>query len=166
MGDVGYFDEDGLLWFCGRKTHRLETREGITLPVPAENVYNLHPRVRQTALVGLGPRGRERPALIVEPEEKAMPRTAAERLKFAHELEDLARERDRAPRNLALPRIETVLYRRSFPVDVRHNAKINREALARWAAEELTREDLRHVLALHAEGANLAANPRQRDAAD
>lgn len=136
LGDIGYFDDDGLLWFCGRKAHRIETASGITPPVPAENVYNLHPRVRQTALVGLGPRGRERSVLIVEPEAKAMPKNAGECAAFALELADLARERGPAPRNLAWPSVETVLYRRSFPMDVRHNAKIQREKLKAWAEAE------------------------------
>jgi hypothetical protein len=33
--------------------------------------------------------------------------------------------------------IQTVLYPKAFPVDVRHNAKIDREKLAAWAAERL-----------------------------
>jgi acyl-CoA synthetase (AMP-forming)/AMP-acid ligase II len=136
LGDIGYRDDEGLLWFCGRKAHRIETEAGITPTVPAENVFNLHPRVRQSALVGLGPRGRERPALIVEPEAKAMPRNSSECAAFAGELEEFARERGRAPRTPFLPKIETVLYRRTFPMDVRHNAKIQREKLKAWAEEE------------------------------
>jgi acyl-CoA synthetase (AMP-forming)/AMP-acid ligase II len=136
MGDVGYFDDEGLLWFCGRKAHRIETGRATVLPVPAENVFNLHPRVRHSALIGIGPRGRERPALVVEPEAKAMPKNALERSTFTRELEDLARERGRAPEHMALPDIDTVLYRRTFPMDVRHNAKIQREKLKAWAQGE------------------------------
>ncbi len=33
--------------------------------------------------------------------------------------------------------IETVLYHKSFPVDIRHNSKIFREKLAIWAEKKL-----------------------------
>jgi len=33
--------------------------------------------------------------------------------------------------------IATFLFHPSFPVDIRHNAKIFREKLARWAADQL-----------------------------
>jgi acyl-CoA synthetase (AMP-forming)/AMP-acid ligase II len=132
-GDIGYFDEHGLLWFCGRKSHRIETDRGLVMPVPAENVLNLHPRVEHTALVGVGPRGRERAALVVAP--RAMPRGRAARAAFTSELDALLRERGRWTRELAEPRIETVLYRRALPTDVRHNAKIQREKLKVWAEE-------------------------------
>jgi acyl-CoA synthetase (AMP-forming)/AMP-acid ligase II len=134
-GDVGYFDERGLLWFCGRKSHRIETDRGLVMPVPAENVLNLHPRVAHTALVGVGPRGRERAALVVAP--RTMPRGAAARAEFASELNQLLRARGRWTRDLIGPRIETVLYRRALPTDVRHNAKIQREKLKLWAEERV-----------------------------
>ena len=57
MGDVGRMDDDGYLWFLGRKSHRLETADGLLMPVGPENVFNLDERVRRSALVGLGPRG-------------------------------------------------------------------------------------------------------------
>jgi len=34
--------------------------------------------------------------------------------------------------------IQTILFHPSFPVDIRHNAKINREKLALWAKEKLS----------------------------
>jgi hypothetical protein len=34
--------------------------------------------------------------------------------------------------------IKTILFHKSFPVDIRHNAKIFREKLAVWAAKELS----------------------------
>lgn len=135
-GDIGYFDEQGLLWFCGRKSQRIETERGLLMPVPAENVLNLHPRVEHTALVGIGPRGRERAALVVAP--SAMPRGAAARAAFTSELDALLRARGRWTRGLVDPRIETVYFRRALPTDVRHNAKIQREKLKAWA-EERTR---------------------------
>jgi acyl-CoA synthetase (AMP-forming)/AMP-acid ligase II len=136
-GDAGYFDHDGLLWFCGRKAHRVETADGVYLPVPAENLLNRHPKVARTALVGLGPRGSERPALVVEPIPGAMPRGAAERARFASEITALLSQRlpDSLPR--APHAIETVLFKSAFPVDPRHNAKIKSEELKKWAEEEL-----------------------------
>ena len=57
MGDVGYLDEAGRLWFCGRKAHRVETQEGVMFSVRCEAIFNQHPRVYRSALVGLGARG-------------------------------------------------------------------------------------------------------------
>ena len=135
LGDVGYLDVAGLLWFCGRKSQRIETQCGLVMPVPFENIVNVHPWVRRTALVGLGARGSQRPALVVEPIAGAMPRGSNARARFARELIELARVRGRQDAPPRLPDIDTVLFKRSFPVDVRHNAKIRREALARWAEE-------------------------------
>jgi len=132
-GDLGYLDDEGRLWFCGRKSHRLETARGLVAPVPIENVLNRHPRVARTALVGLGPRGREVPVVVVEPKPGEMPRKAGEREVFAREvLERLALRRPDAPPPSPGP-IERVLFHESFPVDARHNAKIRSEELRRWA---------------------------------
>jgi len=126
MGDIGYFDAEGLLWFCGRKSQRLETEQGTFLPVPTESLYDRHPKVRRSALVGVGPRGSERPVLVVEGEE----REPAELVSFA-------RANVVPPTPHPLPKIERVLFRDALPVDARHNAKIRREELKRWAEERL-----------------------------
>jgi acyl-CoA synthetase (AMP-forming)/AMP-acid ligase II len=136
-GDAGYFDHEGWLWFCGRKAHRLETKEGVFLPVPAENLLNRHPKVARTALVGVGPRGSERPALVVEPIPGAMPHGAGERARFVSEITALLSQRlpdslPGAPHELA-----AVLFKSRFPVDPRHNAKIRSEELKTWAEKEL-----------------------------
>ncbi len=127
MGDLGYFDAQGRLWFCGRKSHRVETAEGLLLPVPCEAIFNRHPRAARTAVVGVGARGDQQPVLVVEPLPGEMPRSRAERRAFAAELLALgaAHERTRG--------IREVLFHPAFPVDVRHNAKIHRLELGRWA---------------------------------
>jgi acyl-coenzyme A synthetase/AMP-(fatty) acid ligase len=129
MGDLGYFDEQGRLWFCGRKDHRVETPQGLMLPVRCEAIFNQHPGLARSALVGVGPRGRQRPVLVVEPRQSKM--SATEQEKLAAELLELgaAHEHTRA--------IEEVLFYPAFPVDVRHNAKIQREKLAAWAEKQL-----------------------------
>jgi acyl-CoA synthetase (AMP-forming)/AMP-acid ligase II len=128
MGDVGYFDRSGRLWFCGRKAHRVITRRGTLFSIPCEGVFNAHPKVFRSALVGVQRNGMTEPALCVELEAGASgesPETIRDelrRLGAAH-----AHTRD----------IDTILFHPAFPVDVRHNAKIFREKLAAWAAKEL-----------------------------
>lgn len=132
MGDLGYFDGDGRLWFCGRKSHRLQTSQGVVAPVPTENVYNRHPRVHRSALVGVGARGSERPLLVVQPKDGAMPRGRRARERFEAELRTVFAEHARE-HAVALAEVSEFRFRSSLPVDVRHNAKIRREELKRWA---------------------------------
>jgi acyl-coenzyme A synthetase/AMP-(fatty) acid ligase len=124
MGDCGYFDDSGRLWFCGRKVERVETGEGTLFTEPCEQVFRAHPRVARCALVGMGEPGRQRPALVVE----AGPQTATDRQAFVRELHALAQAH---PHTATISRF---YFHAQFPVDVRHNAKIHRLALGRWAA--------------------------------
>jgi acyl-CoA synthetase (AMP-forming)/AMP-acid ligase II len=123
LGDGGYLDAEGRLWFCGRQVERVETPAGTLFPEPCEQVFRRHPAVARCALVGLGERPDQRPALVVEANLGA---TAAEAL--AAELRTLAAAHP------VTREIRTFLFHPRFPVDVRHNAKIHRLALARWAA--------------------------------
>jgi acyl-CoA synthetase (AMP-forming)/AMP-acid ligase II len=123
MGDLGYRDAQGRLWFCGRAAERVETSEGVFYTDGAEGVFNRHPRVARTALIGLGARPKQEPALVVEPRPGQFPNNAAEREKFAAEL--------RALTVAGLPTVKQIFFRKTLPVDVRHNAKIHRLALAR-----------------------------------
>jgi acyl-CoA synthetase (AMP-forming)/AMP-acid ligase II len=129
IGDVGYLDEAGLLWFCGRKAHIVETAQGRMFSVCCEAIFNEHTDVYRTALVGLGSKPRQRPAIVVEPEQGRFPVAQADRDNLREELLDLAAGHE------LTRQIATVLFHESLPVDTRHNVKINREALAEWAAE-------------------------------
>jgi olefin beta-lactone synthetase len=131
MGDVGYLDEVGRLWFCGRKAHRVMTATGTLFAVACEGVVNDHADVFRAALVGVGLPGSQTPYLIVEPSCAVIWKDSSRRRALAEEL--LGRLANLA---LAHP-IEAVLYHRSFPVDTRHNAKIHRLELARWAAAQI-----------------------------
>jgi acyl-CoA synthetase (AMP-forming)/AMP-acid ligase II len=128
MGDLGYFDEQGRLWFCGRKSQRVSTAVGTLFTVPCESVFDTHPEVFRTALVGVGEVGAVRPVLCVELEQ-SVPRSQHDRIRA--ELLDLGSgfEHTRA--------IRTILFHPGFPVDIRHNAKIGRGALALWAASRI-----------------------------
>ena len=124
MGDCGYLDEDGRLWFVGRKAERVETEHGTLHTEPCEQVFRAHPRAARCALIGLGPRGAQVPAIVAE----TAVRDAAEARALAAELRALARQHEHTAG------IATFFFREKFPVDVRHAAKIHRLTLAQWAA--------------------------------
>jgi acyl-CoA synthetase (AMP-forming)/AMP-acid ligase II len=129
MGDVGYFDAQGRLWFCGRKSHRVRTAEDDLFTEPVERIFNAQPGVRRTALVGVGAAGRQKPVICVE---LAAGSTTAQWPEIERGLRVLGAVHERARR------VETFLLHPRFPVDVRHNAKIFREKLAVWAAERVS----------------------------
>jgi acyl-CoA synthetase (AMP-forming)/AMP-acid ligase II len=116
MGDLGYLDERGRLWFAGRKAERVRTAAGPAFTDFVEGQAAAHPRVARCALVGVGAAGVERPVLVVEGREDAS---------LARELQELA------------PPVQAVLFHPRFPLDVRHNAKIHRLTLKRWAESRL-----------------------------
>lgn len=130
IGDTGYFDEKGRLWFTGRKAHRIFTKDGILYPVQCEAIFNRHPDVKRSALVGIGEKGMQIPVSIIEPKIGKMPGNISERKRFIAELERLAIT---SPLTKG---INKFLFHSSFPVDIRHNAKIFREKLAVWAANK------------------------------
>ena len=124
MGDCGYLDADGRLWFCGRKAERVETATGTCHTEPCEQVFRSHPLAIRWALIGLGPREQQRPAIVAElnlPDSRARRALARELCELA-----LAHEHTAA--------INLFYFHPKFPVDVRHNAKIHRLTLAKWAA--------------------------------
>ena len=127
MGDLGYLDAQGRLWFCGRKSHRVETADGPLYTEQVEPVFNTHPRVRRTALVGVGAMGAQQPVLCVELAEAVHGR---EWTRIEQELRDVARGHP------SLVGIKRFALHPGFPVDIRHNAKIGREKLAVWASQQ------------------------------
>jgi acyl-CoA synthetase (AMP-forming)/AMP-acid ligase II len=123
-GDIGRLDAAGLLWFHGRKAERVHTAAGPLDTETCERVFRAHPRAARCALIGLGERPAQIPALVAETAVK----NSREARALARELRELARAH---PHTAA---IQTFYFREKFPVDVRHNAKIHRLTLARWAA--------------------------------
>ncbi len=76
--------------------------------------------------MGVGPAGQQTPVILIEAEGDINEEDVTE------ELLTLG-----ASHAITQP-IRRVLYHSSFPVDIRHNAKIGREQLARWAEAQLT----------------------------
>lgn len=127
MGDLGYFDDQGRIWFCGRKAHRVQTAQGALYTIPCEAVFNTHPQVFRTALVGVGKPGSQIPVLCVELEKEG----PIDHQKIKEELLKLGATQDHTRR------ISEILFHPSFPVDIRHNSKIFREKLSLWAEGRL-----------------------------
>jgi acyl-CoA synthetase (AMP-forming)/AMP-acid ligase II len=130
MGDVGYLDEAGRLWYCGRKLHRVEAADGAMFSVPCEAIAEEHGEVRRAALVGVGPMGQQAPVMIVEPHDPGLLKDAARAARLVSEVAALLKA------SAQTAGITRVLTHPGFPVDRRHNAKIHREELAVWAAAQ------------------------------
>ena len=131
MGDVGYLDEQGRVWYCGRKGDRVQTTSGTLFTDPCEAIFNQHQDVCRSGLVGVGSVGHQRPVIVIEPQPGRFPATADEVTRFRDELLQLGAA------SSVTAAITTVLFHRAFPVDVRHNVKIARDKLALWAAEQV-----------------------------
>lgn len=133
MGDVGWLDDQQRLWFCGRKAHIVETEFGRMFTIPCEAIFNEHPKIFRSALVGVGAKPAQSPVLIAEPEAGCWPESSEEEKTLRQELYALGQA------SPLTDRIEfsRILFHRSLPVDIRHNVKIFREKLAPWAAEQL-----------------------------
>lgn len=104
----------------------METKTGPLYTEQVEPIFNAHPHVARCALIGTGHDG-HRPAIVVEPVSREVVATPSLRRKLVREL-----------RVLGAAHPHTDLIRLAYlhpylPVDVRHNAKIHRLALARWA---------------------------------
>lgn len=127
MGDLGWIGESGRLWFCGRKIEHVRTAAGPLYTDCCEAIFNAHPKVFRSALIDIGG---GHPAIVVEPEAGAYPNSAAAEALFIESLEEIAQLH-------AMTRmINQFYFKQSFPVDVRHNAKIHRLSLARQFAQQ------------------------------
>jgi acyl-CoA synthetase (AMP-forming)/AMP-acid ligase II len=128
MGDLGWKDNKDRIWFCGRKSHRVITTDGTLFTIPCEAIFNNHPAVFRSALVGIGSAPVQQPVVCIEidPEYKS-----ADFDIIVQELLALAQD------NPLTEKLDTFLLHPGFPVDVRHNSKIFREKLAVWAKRKL-----------------------------
>jgi acyl-CoA synthetase (AMP-forming)/AMP-acid ligase II len=128
MGDLGKIDSHGRLWFYGRKSHRVITSEGMLFTIPCEAVFNRHSCVARSALVGLptNESGLKRPVICIQ-------------LKPGfHPTKELIQELSVLGNSVLITKgISDILFKKDFPVDPRHNAKIFREKLALWAAKKI-----------------------------
>ena len=124
-GDVGHLDSDGRLWVEGRLAHVLATPTGVLTPVGIERRVERVDGVGRAAAVGVGPTGVQQLVLVVEA------RPPVRRPGLA-DLDLTARVRAAVDVPVAAVLVVDVL-----PTDVRHNSKVERTRLARWAERVL-----------------------------
>jgi acyl-coenzyme A synthetase/AMP-(fatty) acid ligase/pimeloyl-ACP methyl ester carboxylesterase len=127
-GDVGHFDADGRLWVEGRLAHVVTAPGAAVTPVGAEQSIERLDCVRLAAITGVGPAGTQAVVAVVEtvpPVRKAGPAPQ----KLAGRVRKAALE--------AGVRVSAVLTVPAQPTDIRHNAKIDRTRLSRWASRVL-----------------------------
>jgi acyl-CoA synthetase (AMP-forming)/AMP-acid ligase II len=128
MGDLGYLDDRGRLWFCGRKSQRVVTGERTYFTDPCEGIFDSHPDVYRSALVAAEVDGETVPVICIEAEPGI---GVGDHVRIRDELLELGGSFDQTAG------IRTVLFHRGFPVDIRHNVKIGRRELGEWATAEL-----------------------------
>ncbi|MDX3131224.1 fatty acid CoA ligase family protein [Streptomyces europaeiscabiei] len=144
-GDLGHTDDQGNLWYCGRKIHAVPTTDGPLHTECVEPACNTVAGVRRTALVDAGYDRHTLPTLCVETDG---PRRGAERSRIVTDLRRTLATLERGAQVRAI-----VFHPTGFPVDIRHNSKIERSMLGQWARRRLARE------AMAAEGPMTAENP-------
>lgn len=120
MGDLGYQDEEGMLWFCGRKSHRVTLNEKTIPSVPQETPLLDHPLISKCAFVGPKLNGEVQASMVVEPKRKL---SKTEENTLTKDIQDIFQSLQKDQNPLSLKR---VYFHSNFPVDVRHNIKIDR----------------------------------------
>ncbi|GIU44801.1 peptide synthase [Shewanella sairae] len=136
MGDLGYLDDDGLLWMCGRKAHRVDADAlAVTnnqpkryYSIPCERIFNTHSDVKRSALVAVVVAGKVTPLICIELKQSVACSLSGV---LYSELKAIAEQ------HAQTQGIERFLIHPDFPVDIRHNAKIFREKLAVWAQKQI-----------------------------
>ena len=123
VGDVGYIDEENRIWFWGRKVHVVDLGDVKMYSTPCETLFNRIPGIKRTALIGPKFGGKLVPSLVIELKDDSTKMTP-------ELLSELEKIRDKYEHTKP---IERFFIHKSFPVDARHNIKIDRTLLTDWA---------------------------------
>jgi acyl-coenzyme A synthetase/AMP-(fatty) acid ligase len=115
--DVGHLDGDENLWIEGRVVHMIHASHGSITPVPLEVACEKIAGVKRAAAVGIGDKGAQQLVIVLETDQ------AKEDIAPAH-LAIQVREA------LADVDVVAIWVTKKLPVDIRHNSKIDRTALA------------------------------------
>ena len=156
LGDAGYLDDRGRVWCVGRMGHRIATPSGDFFPLLCEPIFDAHPAVRRSGLVGVPvPESSETlPVICVE---LAGGRSRAEQSALRDELLAIAAAHP------TTKSIRHVLFHKRLPVDPRHNSKIERPALAEWARGRLANKAIMSAREHDVQSLNIVCNARAAD---
>jgi acyl-coenzyme A synthetase/AMP-(fatty) acid ligase len=136
MGDLGWRDSKNRIWFCGRKSHRVVTPGGDMFTIPCEAIFNTHPGIFRSALVGVGPQPHQTPVICIERSPEGL-KMEPDRL-----TDELLQTAAASPLTKS---IRHILFHSGFPVDIRHNSKIFREKLAVWASRRVKHQEMENA---------------------
>jgi len=128
-GDVGHLDSEGRLWIEGRLVHVVVTADGVVTPVGIEHRVEALADVALAAVVGVGPPDCQQVVVVVETTEPTARATQA-----STTLADAVRAA------VGVVDVAAVLVVPKLPVDIRHNSKIDRARVAKWATRLLAGE--------------------------
>jgi acyl-CoA synthetase (AMP-forming)/AMP-acid ligase II len=123
MGDVGYIDHEGCIWFLGRKKECCITASQIMYTEPCEAVFLKHPAVQRAALIFIPTKTASIPAMVIEPKQWSTVYLPWKKKAFIRTLQTMALSKAHTST------IQHFFIQRSLPVDIRHNAKIHRLSL-------------------------------------
>lgn len=122
-GDVGHLDADGRLWIEGRSVHVIDAVDGPITSVPVERSVERAgidgTTAGRVAAVGVGPAEVQQLVVVIESPDQPVGLAAPD-------IVDAVRDAVEHP-------VAAVLITDRLPVDIRHNAKIDRTAVATWA---------------------------------
>ncbi|MFA0848345.1 alpha/beta fold hydrolase [Curtobacterium sp. WHRI 8282] len=125
-GDVGHLDAAGRIWVEGRLQHVLTTPDGVVTPVGPEQRIEGVDGVGRAGVAGIGPIGTQQVVAVVETDPAARrPGLASPQLAAA-------------VRAAAGVPLAAVLVVPVLPTDIRHNSKVDRTRLSRWAGSVLS----------------------------
>jgi acyl-CoA synthetase (AMP-forming)/AMP-acid ligase II len=123
MGDAGYIDRQGRFWFCGRVAQLCYSQGQYWYPSKIEAVLDSLAGVRRTALVTIEVKQQHQLVVCIELMQAEDHHSIDQQQLFKRLTE------------LNYPVKYIIESKEGFPVDIRHNSKINRPALSQWAQQ-------------------------------
>lgn len=132
IGDTGYFDKDMNLWFTGRCSYTVITKNSVLSSIQCEAIFNQHPSIKRSALIK---------KTVASQQEYFEPQIVLELLDGSIPTGDLKKEITQELNNLGqrfahTQTINKFYFIKSMPVDIRHNIKIDRNALSAMVNQE------------------------------
>jgi len=124
LGDVGYFDSLGRIWFCGRSSHIININKQFIYPIKIESIFNNNVMIKRSALIKIITSNKSYLALIIERHDKKTKLYFNKKTSFVTQLikiNDCIKKENQ---------VTKFFLSKELPLDRRHNIKIDRIKLA------------------------------------